>query len=284
MRKIFPQVVEKLMDKDKKIFCLLGDIGVFSFRHIFKKYNGRILNMSTMEQSMIGFASGLSKAGYKPIIHTIAPFLVLRALDQIKIDFVYNKLDCNIVSVGASNDYAKLGTTHHCFEDMNILSNYEDINLFIPSNPNEFKYLFEKNYKNQAINYFRISENNLKFDIKSNGFLRKKNNSLLIIIVGNSIDTKEIKKKNFDLYYVNNITRKMNFSFIKKYKKILIIEPYFGNILERRVKKMIKKISNIHTISYQETIIHKYGSKLDQDRYLKFDKKNILRKINELSK
>ena len=27
---------------------------------------------------------------------------------------------------------------------MNILSNYEDINLFIPSNPNEFKYLFEK--------------------------------------------------------------------------------------------------------------------------------------------
>ena len=284
MRKIFPQVVEKLMDKDKKIFCLLGDIGVFSFRHIFKKYNGRILNMSTMEQSMIGFASGLSKAGYKPIIHTIAPFLVLRALDQIKIDFVYNKLNCNIVSVGASNDYAKLGTTHHCFEDMNILSNYEDINLFIPSNPNEFKYLFEKNYKNQAINYFRISENNLKFDIKSNGFLRKKNNSLLIIIVGNSIDTKEIKKKNIDFYYVNNISRKMNFSFIKKYKKILIIEPYFGNILERRVKKMIKKISNIHTISYQETIIHKYGSKLDQDRYLKFDKKNILRKINELSK
>tara|TARA_B100000212_G_C27371103_1_gene532589 strand:- start:1221 stop:2075 length:855 start_codon:yes stop_codon:yes gene_type:complete len=284
MRKIFPQVVEKLMDKDKKIFCLLGDIGVFSFRHIFKKYNERILNMSTMEQSMIGFASGLSKAGYKPIIHTIAPFLVLRALDQIKIDFVYNKLDCNIVSVGASNDYAKLGTTHHCFEDMNILSNYEDINLFIPSNPNEFKYLFEKNYKNQSINYFRISENNLKFDIKSNGFLRKKNNSLLIIIVGNSIDTKEIKKKNFDLYYVNNISRKMNFSFIKKYKKILIIEPYFGNILERRIKKMIKKISNIHTISYQETIIHKYGSKLDQDRYLKFDKKNILRKINELSK
>ena len=76
--------------------------------------------MSTMEQSMIGFAAGLSKAGFIPIIHTIAPFLVLRALDQIKIDFVYNKLKCNIVSVGASNDYTKLGTTHHCFEDINI--------------------------------------------------------------------------------------------------------------------------------------------------------------------
>ena len=57
MRKIFPKVVEELMKKDKKIFCLLGDIGVFSFREIFKKYKERILNMSTMEQSMIGFAS-----------------------------------------------------------------------------------------------------------------------------------------------------------------------------------------------------------------------------------
>ena len=144
MRKTFPNVTENLMKKNKKIFCLLGDIGVFSFRNIFKNYKNRILNMSTMEQSMIGFAAGLSKIGFIPIIHTIAPFLVLRSLEQIKIDFVYNKLNCNIVSVGASNDYTKLGTTHHCFEDINILSSYEDINLFIPSNGKEFKYLFEK--------------------------------------------------------------------------------------------------------------------------------------------
>jgi transketolase len=93
-----------------------------------------------------------------PIIHTIAPFLVLRALDQIKIDFVYNKLRGNIVSVGASNDYTKLGTTHHCFEDISILSNYENINIFIPSNEKEFKYLFTKYYNNNSINYFRIAE------------------------------------------------------------------------------------------------------------------------------
>ena len=58
MRKTFPLVVEDLMKKNKKIFCLLGDIGVFSFRNVFKNYKNRILNMSTMEQSMIGFAAG----------------------------------------------------------------------------------------------------------------------------------------------------------------------------------------------------------------------------------
>ncbi len=283
MRKIFPKAVEELMKKDKKIFCLLGDIGVFSFREIFKKYKERILNMSTMEQSMIGFASGLSKAGYKPVIHTIAPFLVLRALDQIKIDFVYNRLNCNIVSVGASNDYAKLGTTHHCFEDVNILSNYEDINLFIPSNPEEFKFLFKKNYNNNSINYFRISEKNLKFNVKTNGFLSKNKSKTLIIIVGNSVNLTDLRKKNFDIYYVNSIFKEMNLNFINKYKKILIVEPYFGNVLERRIKKKIKKVNNIHTISYQETIIHKYGSKFDQDKFLNFDEKSILKKINQFN-
>ncbi len=284
MRKIFPKVTEMLMKKDKKIFCLLGDIGIFSFRDTFKNHKNRILNMSTMEQSMIGFAAGLSKIGFIPIVHTIAPFLVLRALDQIKIDFVYNKLKCNIVSVGASNDYTKLGSTHHCFEDINILSNYQDINLFIPSNPKEFRYLFEKNYNNNLINYFRISKKNIDFGIRTNGYLINKGNKSLIIIVGNSYDYKDLKIGKIDVYYVNKISKEMNFNFLKKYNHILIIEPYFGNVLERRIKKKIEKKIYMSTCSYQETIIHKYGSKNEQDKYLKFDKKNIAKKINEFFK
>ena len=66
------------------------------------------------------------------------------------------------VRVGASNDYAKLGSTHHCFEDINTLSNYEDINLFIPSNEIEFKHLFNKFYNDGSINYFRIGEKKIK--------------------------------------------------------------------------------------------------------------------------
>ena len=233
---------------------------------------------------MIGFAAGLSKIGFIPIIHTIAPFLVLRALDQIKIDFVYNKLKCNIVSVGASNDYTKLGTTHHCFEDINILSNYKDINLFIPSNPDQFKYLFEKNYNNNLINYFRISEKNIDFNIKTNGFLKNQRNKSLLIIVGNSYDYRDFKKERVDVYYVNKISKKMKYDFLKNYKNILIIEPYFGNVLERRIKEILRKKVYISTCSYKETIIHKYGNKKEQDKYLKFDKKNISKKINEFFK
>ena len=283
MRKIFPEVVYKIMQKNRNVFCLLGDIGVFSFRNVFSKFKDRILNMSTMEQSMIGFGAGLSKAGYIPIIHSITPFLVLRALEQIKIDLVYNKLTCNIVTTGASNDYSKLGTTHHCFEDISVLSNYNNINLFIPSNAAEFEFLLKQNYNNNAVNYYRISENTQKKLIKKNSFIRLNKNNKLVIIVGNAISVDSIKDKNTDIYYINSITKKLNLKFIKNYKKIVIIEPYFGNILERKLRQKKHLTNKILTISYDETIIYKYGSKEEQDKFLNFDEKKILKKIYEFN-
>jgi len=283
MRKIFPEVVYKIMQKNRNVFCLLGDIGVFSFRNVFSKFKDRILNMSTMEQSMIGFGAGLSKAGYIPIIHSITPFLVLRALEQIKIDLVYNKLTCNIVTTGASNDYSKLGTTHHCFEDISVLSNYNNINLFIPSNAAEFEFLLKQNYNNNAVNYYRISENTQKKLIKKNSFIKLNKNNKLVIIVGSAINVDSIKDKNTDIYYINSITKKLNLNFIKNYKKIVIIEPYFGNILERKLRQKKHLTNKILTISYDETIIYKYGSKEEQDKFLNFDEKKILKKIYEFN-
>tara|TARA_B110000967_G_scaffold104737_2_gene107439 strand:+ start:373 stop:1224 length:852 start_codon:yes stop_codon:yes gene_type:complete len=283
MRKIFPEVVYKIMQKNRNVFCLLGDIGVFSFRNVFSKFKDRILNMSTMEQSMIGFGAGLSKAGYIPIIHSITPFLVLRALEQIKIDLVYNKLTCNIVTTGASNDYSKLGTTHHCFEDISVLSNYNNINLFIPSNAAEFEFLLMQNYNNNAVNYYRISENTQKKLIKKNSFIKLNKNNKLVIIVGSAINVDSIKDKNTDIYYINSITKKLNLKFIKNYKKIVIIEPYFGNILERKLRQKKHLTNKILTISYDETIIYKYGSKEEQDKFLNFDEKKILKKIYEFN-
>lgn len=283
MRKKFPETIELLMKKNKNIFCLLGDIGVFSFRNIFDKYKDRILNMSTMEQSMVGFGAGLSKGGYIPIIHTIAPFLVLRALEQIKIDFVYNKLSCNIVSVGASNDYAKLGTTHHCFEDISILSNYSDVNIFLPSNSNEFQNLLQKNYNNKLVNYFRITEETRKIKINENSFIENNKKKNLLIVVGNAIDEHLIGDKKFDIYYINRISKNINLNFISRYKKITIVEPFFGNIIERliREKKYLK--NEILTISYNETILHKYGNKSEQDLHLGFDNLSVIKKIKKFN-
>ena len=73
----------------------------------------------------------------------------------------------------------------------------------------------------------------------------------------------------------------MDFKFLVNYNKILIVEPYFGDVLERKIKKKLKRINNILTISYEDTIIHKYGNKDEQDSFLKFDKNNKIPPITK---
>ena len=72
----------------------------------------------------------------------------------------------------------------------------------------------------------------------------------------------------------------MSLKFIKKYKSIVIIEPYYGSILERKIRKKRFLNTKILSIGYEKTIVHKYGSKITQDKYLKFDEKNIIKKKN----
>ena len=123
MRKQFVSTFESLIKKDKKLSLLLCDIGVFGFRNSIAKYPNRVMNIGILEQSTIGVAAGMSRSGLIPVIHTIAPFLVERAFEQIKIDFGYQDIGCNLVSVGASYDYASLGCTHHCPADVALLKN-----------------------------------------------------------------------------------------------------------------------------------------------------------------
>jgi len=73
MRKQFPKIVEELMDKDERVVVLLGDIGVFVFSDLMKKYPKRVYNVGILEQSMVSMAAGLSMAGFIPILSTRYP-------------------------------------------------------------------------------------------------------------------------------------------------------------------------------------------------------------------
>ena len=114
MRKQLVRTVEAVLSEDDRVVLLLGDIGVFGFRNAFERFPHRVYNVGILEQATISMAAGLALEGFIPIFHSIAPFAVERALEQLKIDFGYQRLPGVIISVGASYDYAALGCTHHC--------------------------------------------------------------------------------------------------------------------------------------------------------------------------
>ncbi len=155
MRKKFPQTVLELMDKDERIVVLLGDIGMFAFKDVFAKHPKRIYNVGILEQSMVGMAAGLAMAGFIPVVHTIEPFLVDRAFEQIKIDFGYQELKGNIVGVDVSETASNLGYTHQCPYAISHMKDVQGMKTFEPSTPEEFDLWFKENY-DKSLNYFRI--------------------------------------------------------------------------------------------------------------------------------
>ena len=154
MRNLFPKIVMELMDKDERVIVLLGDIGVHAFKDVFEKYPTRCLNVGILEQSMVSMAAGLSMSGFIPIVHTISPFLVARAYEQIRDDFGFQELKGTFVGVNVYNNNPNLGLTHSCPEDAMMMSFVPTMNVYKPQTPEEFEILLKKNYEN--LNYFRI--------------------------------------------------------------------------------------------------------------------------------
>lgn len=155
MRKRFPISVMEIMDKDERVVVLLGDIGVFAFKDVFDKYPTRCINMGICEQSMIGVAAGMAIAGFIPIVHTIEPFLVDRAFEQIKIDFGHQELKGTIVGVDVEPTSPNLGYTHQCKHALDHMIHVQGMQVFAPQSPEELDSILKDNYAG-CLNYIRI--------------------------------------------------------------------------------------------------------------------------------
>lgn len=158
LREEFADTLLELGSKDSRIVVMVGDISHGILQPFAKACPGRYFNIGICEPAMVNIASGISKVGLIPVIHTIAPFIIERAYEQIKLDFGYQKLPVNLVSVGGSFDYAQLGCSHHCYTDVSLISHLSRGIVIMPGSPVEFNKLFNDVYSENSINYFRLSE------------------------------------------------------------------------------------------------------------------------------
>ena len=289
MRSTFTAVCSRIIQNSENSALLLGDIGVYGFRELLNNYPSRAINLGILEQSMIGVAAGFASEGVIPTVHTIAPFLIERALEQIKIDFGYQQLPGNFVSVGASFDYAGLGCTHHCPADINILSNIPGMSLFIPGHKKEFETQFLNNWDSGGINYFRLSESENSSEISMvPGEVKriKDGNQGVIIVVGPLLEQtmNGVKDLNVEVHYVNSIIsgKSTVFSSNSKIKKMILIEPYYSGALSAKLYRQLCGTGyDVLQIGIPLEFIRFYGSYEEILENLNLDAKSLRRQIQE---
>ncbi|MEK7575000.1 MAG: transketolase C-terminal domain-containing protein [Patescibacteria group bacterium] len=290
MRQQLIQSGEALLAKDQKLVILLGDMSVFGFREAFKNFPTRIYNIGILEQSTIGLAAGLAMTGMVPIVHTIAPFLVERSLEQLKDDFGYQKLGGNFVSIGASYDYSALGCTHHCPGDVGILKNIPGMEIVVPGTAAEFDSLLRQAYDNGRPTYYRLSEqeNTESYPVKfGKAQVIKKGKKATIIAVGPALRPSLEACANDDvtiLYYTtvapfDSDTLRNNCSS----GRVLLCEPYYTGTLTNDIMSALNPLPIvIENVGVPREFLTHYGKASEQDAYIGMTGSAIHSKLKKL--
>lgn len=121
--------------KDESIIVLSGDHGAFPLEQFADELPDQYFNVGIAEQNMISVAAGLAMVGRIPFVYGIAPFLSLRAIEQLTVDVCANGVGVNIVSVGAGFTYSTDGPTHHGLQDLAVVSSIPGITILNSSDP-----------------------------------------------------------------------------------------------------------------------------------------------------
>lgn len=235
MRKQFRDTIMDLSSSDDKIIMILGDVSVYLFNNFKEKYPERFYNMGICENTLISMAAGLHSQGFLPFVHTIAPFITERSYEQIKLDMCYNRFGGNIVSCGASFDYAWDGATHHSHTDLALLRLLPGMEVIQPGSLKELDVLLRSQYDNNKPTYFRLTDHPHDIDLPvefGKGVIIKDAGADLTVMTAGPILSNVMKAcsdLDVNLVYFNTI-KPIDKDTISRFSKtrILVVHDAFG--------------------------------------------------------
>jgi transketolase len=287
MRQQFVKTVETVMSADERLALLLGDIAVFGFRNAFKNFPERTYNIGILEQATVSLAAGLATVGYIPVIHTIAPFLIERGLEQIKNDFCYQQLCGNFISAGASYDYSALGCTHHCPGDVSLLKTIPGMNIIVPGSDKDFDVLFHNTYSEPNAKYFRLAEIGHSLEIPvvfGHGEKIRDGTKGVVVAIGPMLERVINACANIDvtiLYYTTLAPFDSELLFATtKNNKVAIIEPFYEGTMAYDVISSLRGRSiELLSIGVPRKFLTNYGLVSEQDVFCGLDVLGIKSKL-----
>ena len=156
MRNIFIKNLLEEAEKNINIYLLTGDLGYRSFEVFSSKFPDRFINCGVAENNMVGISAGLALIGKKVFVYSIAPFLALRSLEQIRNIICHNDLDVKVVGGGGGFSYGEQGISHNPTEDFAVMKSLPKIKVFSPGTENETKKSIKYMFKDSGPCYIRL--------------------------------------------------------------------------------------------------------------------------------
>lgn len=173
-RKVFIETLTELAEKDPRVILIIGDVGFRFIEPFRERFPNQFLNTGAAEQSMMGIATGLSRAGWKPYVYTMINFIVFRPYEQVRNDIAYGNANVKLFGVQGSEAYKFLGHSHNIeqktldfghmgrgqvgtwSEDVQLLNHLPNMNVYTPGTEEQVKEAMLAEYDRQGPSYMRI--------------------------------------------------------------------------------------------------------------------------------
>ena len=161
MRKEFAQWAERYYKFNRNTVFLTGDLGFMALEGLKTIMEDRFINTGVAEQNMISMGAAMSRQGLQVTCYSIAPFLVFRPAEQIRLDVCLHNLDVKLVGNGGGYGYGIMGPTHHAIEDICFLSSLSNMRCYIPICSESVAMLCEEMMNFRGPAYLRLGFGNL---------------------------------------------------------------------------------------------------------------------------
>ncbi len=291
MRKAFLKRVSEMIKNEQDTAFFTVDIGMWAIRDVLKEFPERCTNVGIYEDSMMSIAAGMARRGIVTTVFGIQPYLIDRALEQIKMDLAYQKLGVNVVGTGAAVDYSKYGYSHYCPEDVRLIKALPGCELVAPGTANEFMQLFNASYRNGRPTFFRISDHpNTGFDVDvafGRANVIKRGGKATVIAVSVTLDRvmNVCRDKDVTVLYYTTLEPFDRETLSKNCDtgKVLIVEPeYAGSLLYDVHTALCGRKIQVENVAFPLEIFRNYGTYEEKLQYYGLTEEKIAEKIERL--
>ncbi|MBI5888103.1 MAG: transketolase [Deltaproteobacteria bacterium] len=309
MRDTFIDGVCDRMHEDERIFFLCADFGSPKLDRIRVNFKDRFINVGIAEQNLVNVATGLALEGFAVYAYAIAPFLTMRAYEQIRVNVALHaqlrELNVNLVGVGAGMSYDVSGPTHHCIEDIIIMRTLPNISVICPSDWALAARFVEYSLKVKTPKYLRfegkplpaIYENAADVRIDSGFYELKKGGDICLVSTGymthkalkvaQMLAEEGIDAGVLDVFIIKPFNDEQIYEALKGYRCVVTLEEGFAGKggLDSLVACMLEdRASDIRLkrMGFADEYLFDIGSREYLHKLGKLDAESIIKNIKTL--
>lgn len=133
-RDAFGNALLQIAEENDHVFAIGADTTKsMGMTKMAQKYPQRVVNNGIAEQNMMALASGVASCGYQVYAASYAPFVSMRALEQVRTFIAYPNLDVKLIAglSGLTGDVE--GATHQGIEDIAIMRAIPNMAVLSPA-------------------------------------------------------------------------------------------------------------------------------------------------------